>query len=302
MAKLTGTNPDQVPTNADLGTMAYQDKDNLQVGDVYANGILKSDQGAGHIIVKHDGVNGSISNNTGQLLMYAEGAGSIINHTNGVERMRIDSAGNVGIGTQSPSAPLETVQAGQTNTAIFENTNASWANDVAFLYSPSGSTASNLSLSNRSNGDTWIGSGFGPIRFQLDENENNSRSTKVTIQSNGYLTLNGNDIGGTQVTIADDAVASITPPRKGGFMFVTTNGASDYPLAANGAVLYYDVGASLQLNRQTFAGVSGNADVVTTDVTGTTGTDGKVTYAAQTGVIKIENRYGGAVTFQITFL
>ena len=100
MAKLTGTNPDQVPTNADLGTMAYQDKDNLQVGSVYANGILRSDQGAGHIIVKHDGSNGSINNNTGQLLVYAEGAGSIINHTNGVERMRIDSAGDVDIANE----------------------------------------------------------------------------------------------------------------------------------------------------------------------------------------------------------
>ena len=101
MAKLTGTNPDQVPTNADLGTMAYQDKDNLQVGDVYADGILRSDQGAGHIIMKHDGVNGSISNNTGQLLVYAEGSGAIINHTNGVERMRIDSSGNLLVGMTS---------------------------------------------------------------------------------------------------------------------------------------------------------------------------------------------------------
>ena len=32
MAKLTGTNPDQVPTNADLGDMAYKDGDNLQAG------------------------------------------------------------------------------------------------------------------------------------------------------------------------------------------------------------------------------------------------------------------------------
>ena len=31
MAKLIGTNPDQVPTNADLGTMAYRDGDNLKV-------------------------------------------------------------------------------------------------------------------------------------------------------------------------------------------------------------------------------------------------------------------------------
>ena len=36
MAKLIGTNPDQVPTNADLGTIAYQDKDNLRVGTVTA--------------------------------------------------------------------------------------------------------------------------------------------------------------------------------------------------------------------------------------------------------------------------
>jgi hypothetical protein len=36
MVKLTGTNPDQVPTNADLGTMAYQDKDNVNIGSVTA--------------------------------------------------------------------------------------------------------------------------------------------------------------------------------------------------------------------------------------------------------------------------
>jgi len=29
MAKLTGTKPDQVPTNADLGDMAYQDRSSL---------------------------------------------------------------------------------------------------------------------------------------------------------------------------------------------------------------------------------------------------------------------------------
>jgi len=43
MAKLTGTNADQVPTNGDLGTIAYQDKDNLQVGNVTASGELIAD-------------------------------------------------------------------------------------------------------------------------------------------------------------------------------------------------------------------------------------------------------------------
>lgn len=36
--KLYGTDPDQVPTNADLGTIAYQDKDNLSVGTVDTTG------------------------------------------------------------------------------------------------------------------------------------------------------------------------------------------------------------------------------------------------------------------------
>ena len=36
--KLYGTDPDQVPTNADLGTIAYQDKGNLSVGTVDTTG------------------------------------------------------------------------------------------------------------------------------------------------------------------------------------------------------------------------------------------------------------------------
>lgn len=95
MAKLIGTAPNQTPTNADLGTMAYQNKDNLQVGNVFAAGDLRSDQGAGHIILKHDGSNGSLNNNTGSFLVYAEGAGNIISHTNGTERMRIGATGAV---------------------------------------------------------------------------------------------------------------------------------------------------------------------------------------------------------------
>jgi hypothetical protein len=43
MAKLTGTNPDQVPTNADLGTMAYQDKDNVKVGEITATRFIDAD-------------------------------------------------------------------------------------------------------------------------------------------------------------------------------------------------------------------------------------------------------------------
>ena len=49
MAKLTGTNPEQVPTNADLGTMAYQDKDNVKIdgGSINLTGTVTATSYAG---------------------------------------------------------------------------------------------------------------------------------------------------------------------------------------------------------------------------------------------------------------
>jgi len=70
MAKLTGTNPDQVPTNADLGTMAYQDKDNVKVGSFTSNGIddnatstAMTLDSSGNLLVGTTDTN--LSNNTG---------------------------------------------------------------------------------------------------------------------------------------------------------------------------------------------------------------------------------------------
>ena len=174
MAKLIGTKPEQVPTNADLGTMAYQDKDNVNVGGGQINGAV--------------------------------------------------------IGGSTPSAIT---------------------------------------------------------------------GTTVTA-STGLLELDGNDIGGTQVTIADDAVASITPPRKGGFMFVSAGlTGGDYPQQSRSGMVFFDAGSSLEIQERITASA---LDVSTSDVTGTTGTDGNVTIAVQSGVLKIENRGGNTHVFDVTFL
>ena len=100
MAKLTGTNPDQVPTNADLGTMAYQDKDNLQVGNVEAKGTINFTDKVGvdrlHI---SGGGGGAIINNN-------DNSGIRFQYT-GTELVRIESNGDVGIGTASPAHKLD---------------------------------------------------------------------------------------------------------------------------------------------------------------------------------------------------
>ena len=252
MAKLTGTNPDQVPTNSDLGTMAYQDKDNVKIdgGEIavskYQDASLTADRTSndGSIIsVSKDGSEvGSVGTYFGH--MYVQGSGD----RTGLE---FSTSGSI----------------------IPRRNNA------------------------RADGSADLGSSSYEFRHL--------RLGGTVYSSSGRLELDGNDIGGTQVTIADDAVASITPPRKGGFMMITCGGESNYPSAElSGGMLYYDVGASLRMDRGTVFGSPVSTQIITTtaDVTGTTGTDGNVTVAAQSDVIKIENRNGGSRTFQITFL
>lgn len=110
-------------------------------------------------------------------------------------------------------------------------------------------------------------------------------------------------VGITRVAIADDQVGQIKPPVTGGFLILVMGGDTDTPEHAHSGFLYYDVGTDLKIEKNTgFATVAGSLDVVTTDVIGTSGTDGNVTVSAQTGVLKIENRFGSAKVFQVIFL
>lgn len=104
------------------------------------------------------------------------------------------------------------------------------------------------------------------------------------------------------VLIADDAVTTITPPRKGGFMKLLVDSATaeagEYPQAAFSGEVFFDCGTSLQINKSTgISAISGQLEVTTSDVSGSSGNDNKVTIAVQSGVIKIENRSNGTKRF-----
>ena len=121
--------------------------------------------------------------------------------------------------------------------------------------------------------------------------------------TSGVLTLGGNEIGAIEITVADDSVGEITPPRLGGFLFITTGGNGTFPNDGRSGLIFYDVGGSLRAGLSGFDGtVENNLVVTTSDVNGTTGVDGNITVSTRTGLLKIENRAGSSQTFQITFL
>lgn len=79
MAKLTGTNPGQVPTNGDLGTMAYQDKDNVKIdgGSINLKDNNKLQLGdSSDLQVYHDSNNSYISEQ-GQGVLYIQGSNNV---------------------------------------------------------------------------------------------------------------------------------------------------------------------------------------------------------------------------------
>lgn len=114
------------------------------------------------------------------------------------------------------------------------------------------------------------------------------------------LNFNSNLVGFDRITIADDAVGLLTPPRPGGRLSIVCNGHGNFPLAQHSALIFFDTGSTLEIIKE----AGGSAlDVVTTDlVVAGDGTDARVTVAARTGQVKILNRSGGTGIFDVAFL
>ena len=108
MAKLTGTNPEQVPTNADLGTMAYQDATDVKLGSLNVTDgtrvALKTDKDLYTTVSvgvrpNNDG-HSSLSFDAGQaqsIKIEGTSSGTLDFFTNSSKRISITSSGEVQI-------------------------------------------------------------------------------------------------------------------------------------------------------------------------------------------------------------
>jgi hypothetical protein len=135
---------------------------------------------------------GYLNATNGAMYIASVGSNPLVTYTNSVERMRIDSSGNTLIGTNSGPGKLRVNQSGQSTTAHFDNTNASWASDVVTSYSPGGVETSVLGISARSDGSSWLTSSYGAL--VLRTGASNSPSERMRITASGDVQIANNTI------------------------------------------------------------------------------------------------------------
>ena len=252
--------------------------------------------------------------NEGAHLVFKTTSGAAENDPFGsgtLERLRITSAGRLGIATDNPNSFLH-VEGHSANTlfrlrrtdAPAQILNDFGSGDSALKYTVNNASSYILGVDD-SDADRFKLSFGSSDNAAFGTNDLVSVTTAGNLEvDSGDLTLNGNLVGAINVTVADDAFASITPPREGGgWVFITTRGqGSTYPWSTGYGFSYLDWGASAQVSANT----NGSSVVFSSagPPNGTTGTDEKVTIfvGGTAGTLYLENRLGDTYSFQLTFI
>ena len=237
-----------------------------------------------------------------------ETAGSDIRlATDGTTHLTIDSSGTVNV-TNATSTDIGALS--NATQLYLENSTANKPVGITFGASnaaggPSGTGTSSARVSALASG----GVGVFNADLVFETRSGSTIAERMRIASNGLATFaNGivtseKGIMSGSVVIADEGVTTITPTRSGGFLEIHANSDDGttglYPLSNYSTKIFFDSGSS-PVGAKITTAIGADVDLTTSDVTGTTGTNGKVTIATLSNVIKIENQKGGTIKFFYT--
>lgn len=233
---IIGTKPNQVPTNGDLGTLAFQDSTSVIVDSLNVSANITI---ADRIIHADD-------DNT-QIRFPA--ADTITVETAGSERLRIDSNGNVGIGTSSPSYKLQingtissTVSQTETHTFTGFQYKESFSNHVA----QSKKTSNTYAYYWRTSDDgTLGGTNLKSIAEWYNDRlvfyTNNAERMRIT--ATGNVGIGTNSPGHTIHASASSASVNIQDTSNTGAYIALTRGTGAFP--ASGAASLSQFNGSL---------------------------------------------------------
>jgi len=215
MPSLLGSKANQVSTNGDLGTLAFQDSNAVNI----TGGVV--DVSAGTAALPTLGTTGDP--NTG---VFFPAADTVAVATNGVERVRVDSSGNLGVGI-TPSYRLDVAGASRVYSA-------SGASPISYWWSGGGyrlainmtDGASGIAIYNTLDGNahTWQTSSTERMRLDANGSLNILRNTTTfgLISGSALQVMGGNGSIGTynQIVLGYNPAQTNAPAAIG---YVTTS-------------------------------------------------------------------------------
>jgi hypothetical protein len=241
---------------------------------------------------------------------FLNGARPLAFGTGGTERMRINSSGFVGIGSNSPVAPLE-VKSSETNHLTLyrpANTTEGNAGSMNFDGNDSDSNQQTYAKIESFTDDPTAGSHAGKISFSIAKGANGITSA-MTIQKDAQVSLNqygqGSYTGTAAYTLQVDSAGNIIEGSTSGGGTVTGSGAatrvafwSGTSALSSNANLYWDntndrLGIGTTAPNETLSLYKSDRPYIQfiSNTTGTTSSDGSfIGFANADGFLEIRNK------------